>query len=152
MSFQEMWPTADPDAVGGGMNDLVPPADGKHVVTLVEAGAWVAKSGKETVRLRFQTCDAARYEWVVLYGFKSQQQANLTKREIRALGIDVDSLVSLEMVDQALQSVTGKWFEIEVVRDRFENTYILGPVTEAPPVAARAAPAAAPVPDDDIPF
>ncbi len=154
MTFAETWPNADPDATGSG-DDLTPPADGLHEVTLVDGGAWTAKSGVDWCRFVFQLNDGSGYKWTVLHGFKSQAQANFTKREVRALGVDVGSVDSLEAMDSAIKALAGRYFEVRVERDgTFESTYVEGAAGQG--AAAAAVPAAVPAPaagaDKDIPF
>lgn len=165
MSFASTWPQADADAVGNGGDDLTPPPDGTYTVTLVGGGAWVAKSSqKETVRLEFELCDGSGFRWSVLLGFKSQSQANMTKKQLRELGVPVDQLVSFDQFDGCIKQLIGRWFSVTVARDgKFENTYVDGaaqpvdaqqaiaPVATAP-VIPQTAPAAPVAGEDDIPF
>lgn len=166
MTFAATWPHADADAVGGESgDDMTPPADGLHEVTLTGGGAWTSKSEADWVRFEFVTNDELQHKWTVLLGFKSQSQANMTKRKLRELGVPVDDLGSLDEIDAAIKGQIGSYFTVRVERDgKFENTYVEGPaVADGAPVpaaapaaaapAAPAAPAAAAVgADQDIPF
>jgi hypothetical protein len=162
MTFAETWENADPDAVGG--DDLTPPADGLHEATLVGGGAWTSKKGVDWVRFEFVLNDGSEFKWSVLHGFKSQAQAGFTKREVRALGIDVEQLPpDLAALDAAIKEKLGGYYVVRVERDgKFESTYVEDVATAATTPGAPSAPApeAAPAPapagstgtDDDIPF
>jgi hypothetical protein len=149
MSF-DLWHTADPDAQADG-GTLTPPDDGVYEVALVDAAAFTSKNGVALVKTAFKDV-VSEYEWTVLHGFKSQAQANMTKKTCRSLGIDIDNITSQDQLDAAAKELIGRYFAVTVKRDgKFENTYIDGPTSGTPPQAAASAPAAA-TSTDDVPF
>jgi hypothetical protein len=158
--FDNMWANANPDNAGGEGNDLEPPADGMYDVALLDAGAFVSKAGAPFVKMRWQVVSHAQqgYEWTVLLGFKSQTQADVTKRAVRDLGIQVDSLIGLEAVETAIKEKLGGYYTVEVVRKEsngkvFPNTYLQDSRPAQPDIPVPVA-AAAPVPTpvDDVPW
>lgn len=159
--FDTAWKNADPDATGGGGDDLTPPPDGTYDVALIAASAFVARtSGKAMVKLEFKvlSVDEQDYEWTVLLGFKSQSQANMTKRQVRNLGINVDDIGGIDELDGVLRQVVGNYYTVETkTNGEFKNTYVsdAGPITQDIPVDDQPAPeavAAGATSDDDIPF
>lgn len=165
MTFTDTWQNANPDAVGGGDDNLEPPADGQYTATLKDAAAFSSKDGRPFCKLVL--CDEEQdYTWAVLLGFKSEQQANVTKRQIRELGVDVDEIGDLGDLDAAVKQHVGEFFDVGVkTSGKFRNTFINGAATGVPtgrsdvptdtsdfaPPPAQAA-VSAPVGDDDIPF
>lgn len=158
MSFNSTWHTANPDAVGGTDNND-PPDPGIYDVTLIDAGAFTSKKGDDWVKLEWRRLTDG-YDWTVLLGFASEKAANFAKRECRELGVDVDSVASLDELDSALKQQGGHYFEVEVVQNGdFRNTYLRGKsgehVSDIPTSTADFAPAMANGPvsgDADIPF
>lgn len=154
-SFSESWGTADPDAVGGGEDN--PPTDGRHDVALIEAKAFTSKAGKDVVTLKWQTVDKA-HEWTGLHGFKTQGAANFTKKTVRALGVDLDNVTTLDSLDQALTEKVGNYYVVDTKQNGdFHNTYLVEDAQPAAPDLAGLPPAPAPVvagstADDSIPF
>lgn len=149
MTFTDTWTNADPDATGGGD----PPEDGTHDVVLNDAGAFLSKEKQEPwVKLSFRRL-TDDHEWDVIQGFKSQKQANFSKKTCQLIGVDVDAVGDLDELDKALRERCGNYFTVEVkTNGDFVNTYVQegapAPDFVPPPVAA----AAEPVADDDIPF
>lgn len=145
MSF-DLWHTADPDAAGEG-GTLEPPADGVYQVTLVDAGAFTAQSsGKAFVKTELKD-ESTDYSWTVLHGFKSQAQANVTKKTCRTMGVDIDTVASEDALDTAMKALIGQYFTVTVkTNGQYRNTYIDGPAE-----ASGMAPSA-PIATDDVPF
>lgn len=155
MSF-DAWHTADPDAAGNG-DDLNPPDDGTYEVTLIGAAAFTAKSDAAFVKNQYQvlTGPAAGYEWTVLLGFKSQEQANVTKKACRDLGVEIDAITSQEALSEALEALVGQYYTVEVkTNGKFRNTYIQGPLvgSDLPAPPPEPVTAGAPSDDDGVPF
>ena len=146
--FTAIWSGANPDAT----NDSEPPADGMYDVVLADAGAFLSKEKQEPwVKLAFRTV-ADGHEWDVLQGFKSQKQANFTKKTVRDLGVDVDSIAGFEELDGALKEAVGRYFTVEVkTNGEFRNTYLVPDARPDIPVDA-AFNATETKTDDDIPF
>lgn len=159
MSFSSTWPTATADAPAGG--DA--PDPGLYTVAVIDAKAFTSKKGDDwvVVELRAIGGPAADHEWPLLLGFKSQEQANFTKRACRDLGVDVDNIAGLDELDGALkQTAVGRYFNVEVKQNgEFRNTYLQGPAEGVQGDLDDAGPASAPngggeglADDDDIPF
>lgn len=126
MSFEQIWAQADPDAVSQSGDNLEPPEDGVHVVCLVDADAFVSKNDRPFVKLQFQRTDDD-YQWAVLLGFKSQQQANMTKRQVRNLGVDVEQVTDLGELAAAVKAHVGEFYAVTVsTSGQFRNTYVDG--------------------------
>lgn len=129
MSDFESWHTADPDAAGGD-DTLDPPADGTYHVALVEGSAFETKDGQKSfVKTTFKVLagPSADYQWTVLHGFKSQAQANITKKTCRELGVDIDNVTSLQALNDAVVARVGHYFTVTVkTNGQYRNTYIDG--------------------------
>lgn len=160
-TFDMAWANADPDATGGS-DEFDPPADGTYTVALTDAAAIESKKGNAGVILQW-TNPADQHVWKSWHGFKSEAQANMTKRQVRDLGVPVDEVMALEQLDAQLKTKIGGYFTVEVkTNGSFRNTIIDGPATGALPTsdvpvdtsdfAPKPAAAAAALPDDDIPF
>lgn len=158
MSF-DLWHTADPDAESEG-GTLEPPADGIYEVALTAASAFTAKeSGVPFVKTSFKDV-VSEFEWTVLHGFKSQAQANVTKKTCRTLGVDIDNVTSQEQLDQTLGQLVGTYYAVTVkTNGKFRNTYIDGPTAGTVPASSSDFPPQETVPagggatdEDDIPF
>lgn len=155
MSF-DLWHTADPDAEAPAVT-LDPPADGVYEVALTDAAAFNGKDERPWVAMTFKDM-ASEYSWKVLHGFKSQGQANMTKKACRELGVLIDQITSQEQLDEALKSCVGGYYAVTVkTNGNFRNTYVDGPTSSTPPPAgdfpAAPAPAAPEATDDaSIPF
>jgi hypothetical protein len=161
MSFSDTWPNA---TVDDQPDRTQPPEPGTGYTVIVrDAKALTAKnSGEDWVIIELEGIDgaAAQHQWAVLQGFKSAQQAGFTKRVVRDLGVDIDSIsgASIEELDQALKPVIGQYFSVDVVQNGdYRNTYFRGPATvrqdELPAAAVSGGPGSA-VDDDGttIPF
>lgn len=153
--FDNTWKNADPDAAGG--NDLEPPEDGAYDVALTEATAFESKEGKPFVKLVLRVVSLASrdYEWTVLLGFKSQSQANMTKRIVRDVGVDVDEVAGFEELGDALNTKIGQYYTVKVVTNgEFRNTYIEGPANPQTDIPIPEMPVTVPetTDDGDIPF
>lgn len=128
--FADTWGSANPDAAG---NDNEAPL-GDHTVALTAARAYMSKKKNEPwVSLTLKVVVPrngieAGYEWDELFGFRSQKQANVTKKTVRDLGVDVDNVGgSITDLHDALQVQLGKYYEVEVVQSGdWRNTYIKG--------------------------
>lgn len=159
MSF-DAFMSADADAAGKQTDDLDPPADGTYEAALIDGEFFTAKSGKTFVKLHWRVASAQQtgYEWKVLLGFKSQEQANMTKAQVRELGIEVDALGSADELNDALKAKVGGYFAIEVsTNGTFRNSYVRGPVngSDVPidPEAFEPEPAGAQATaDEEVPF
>ena len=160
MTFADTWQSADPDAVGGQPDK--PPAPGEYLVTLIDGKAGTSKKGNAYTVLTFRD-ERSQHEWPVLFGFKSQAQANFAKNQIRELGVDVDAVADLDELDQALKAVVGSYYDVEVEAasdpQYDDSTYIRGRAGSAPPSDVEQTaeipgtePAAAGVDTDDVPF
>lgn len=161
--FDQTWKDADPDAAGGG-DDLTPPPDGTYDVALTGASAFIARTtGNAMVKMEWRVIgsDHQDYEWTVLLGFKSQKQANMTKREARNLGVDVDNVDGIDALDDALRGCVGRYYTVETkTNGDFKNTYIsdLGPISSDIPITDMPQPETVPAgggddsDDDGVPF
>lgn len=154
MSFEETWPKATVD--GSNSN---PPQEGEYELLLKGASAFNSKAGKDIVTLDLEVVSAIEtgYEWTELRSFASQGAANAAKATCHRLGVDVESVSSLEELDSALKAVVGGYFSATVKRNgEYLNTYI-NEATQAAQVPVPVDPE--PVPSgvasadgDDIPF
>lgn len=158
MSFSDTWANA---TVEDQPDRTQPPEPGLYTAVIRDAKAITAKnSGKDFVILEFEGIDgaAAQHQWSVLQGFSSEQQASITKRVVRDVGVDIDNVTSLDDLDQALKAAIGQYFTVRVKQNgEYRNTYIDGPATpieqQQLPAAAATAPAGnGTADDDDIPF
>lgn len=162
MTFTDTWTNADPDAIGGQPDK--PPAPGPYLVTLIDGKAGTSKKGNAYAVLTLRD-ERSQHEWPVLFGFKSQAQANFAKNQIRELGIDVDAVADLDELDQAIKACVGSYYDVEVEAasdpQYDDSTYIRGKAGSAPPSdvpadaaipGAETATAAAGVDTDDVPF
>lgn len=149
----------DPSMAQDNGNDLEPPADGTYKgTTLIDAGAFTAKSGKDFVKFEWQTTDGAR--WTVLQGFKSEAQAAVTWSEVGKLGINATEIHDLDQLDAALKQHIGGYFDVAVkTNGQFRNTYLNGPsvgdnpvVQEQVAAGATSATGDTPKNDDDLPW
>jgi hypothetical protein len=152
MGFDDTWADANPD----GNEDNAPP-DGLVDAALVDAGAFTSKAGDDFVRFEWQSVDK-EYQWTQLNGFKSLKAAGFTKGQCMKLGVDVESVLSLEEIDTAVKEHISQFYEVEIERNTgndgkvYVNTYIRdGQATPDVPADTRFTPAAAGG-DDDIPF
>lgn len=148
MGFADTWSDADPD----GNNDSAnPPREGLFDVALVGARAFESKKGEDTVVLEFQTVDK-QHQWSSLHGFKTPQAAGFTKGACQKIGVDVESVSSLEELDAALKAFVGGFYEVEVKKNgEFWNTYVndgVGPPKADVPADTEGL---QPVPDDGEP-
>jgi hypothetical protein len=148
MSFSDTWPNA---TVDDQPDRTQPPEPGTGYTVIVrDAKALTAKnSGEDWVIIELEGIDGA-----------AAQQAGFTKRVVRDLGVDIDSIsgASIEELDQALKPVIGQYFSVDVVQNGdYRNTYFRGPATvrqdELPAAAVSGGPGSA-VDDDGttIPF
>ena len=156
--FTDTWQSADPDAVGGQPDK--PPAPGEYLGTLIDAKAGTSKKGNAYA---VRTLRDER-EWPVLFGFKSQAQANFAKNQIRELGVDVDAVADLDELDQALKAVVGSYYDVEVEAasdpQYDDSTYIRGKAGSAPPsdvpsdasIPGTEPPAAGDLDTEEVPF
>jgi hypothetical protein len=158
MTFTDVWTNADPDAQQGDKPE--PPIEGMYECALVDADAFTAKtSGQATVKMTWRVVSAQQrdHEWTEILQFhKSQGQANFSKGQIKALGIDVDAITALEQLADALHSKAGGYFTLETKQNgNYRNTYIQGPsggVQSDIPVDVPDVPAETTGDDEDIPF
>lgn len=140
--FQPYDPNNQPSSSNG--NDLDPPPDGTHNgCVLRDAGAFTAKSGKDFVKLEWQTTDG--HTWTVLQGFKSEAQTAVTWSEVGKLGINPVETTSLEELDEKLKQQIGSYYDLAVkTNGQFRNTYINGPTVGNNPVVQQQTAIAAP--------
>jgi hypothetical protein len=155
VSFSETWPKATAD--GSENND--PPPEGSYEVALVDTSAFVSKKGAEIVKLELRVVSAHEngHEWTELRSFASQGAANAAKAACSRLGVDVESVSSLEELDAELKQLVGRYYEVSVVRNgEYLNTYVEHETTAqhaAPAAAAEAAaPAAGAADSDPVPW
>lgn len=163
MTFTDFF-NADPDAQQS--DDFDPPPDGTYTVALVDTFAGTSKAGNHGVMLTWKVVDVAHndHQWKVWLGTKSPDQASITKRSVRDLGVDVDQIDPADGwdgVDLRLVEVRGRYFQVTVkTNGKFRNTYVDGPAegvqTDLPAATSAesgyAPAAAAPTDDTDIPF
>lgn len=157
----DAWNNANPDEAGGDEITLVPPADGQYSAMLVDTYAGIGKtSGNAFVSLTWEAPDG--YRWKVLGTFKTRGAANMTKKMVRDLGVNVDHL-QFDEVGPAIKELEGAFYNLTVKRTprddggQWENTYIDGPAQGGQTIAPGSEPpAAAPAPvaagDESIPF
>jgi hypothetical protein len=152
VSFQQHWPNATAD--GTNSNNLQPPDEGLFDVALIDAGAFTSKRGADIAKVEFRVVSQAYNgaEWAVLLGFDTQTKANIAKATCAQIGVDVETVESLDELDTALKEKVGGYYTVEVKRNgEYLNTYIQGEADVAPPEPAAVA-AGQPITDDDIPF
>lgn len=158
MSFEDFR-----NANADGDNDLDPPADGVYDCAVTVAEFFESKAGKPFVKIGLKVARGAKNgeEWTLLLGFKSQGQANMTKKTVRGLGVDVDAVSSWDELNQKMDHVVGQYFTVEVkTNGEFRNTYIMeGPIqlggSDIPPpdmASVMANVGAGATDDSDVPF
>lgn len=141
MTFDEYWANANPDAESGSTDTLDPPADGVYEVAMTSAAAFTSKDDVPWVKTSFKDV-VSGYEWTVLHGFKSQAQANVTKKTCRTLGVLIDQVTSQDGLDEALKSCVGTFYAVTVkTNGQYRNTYVDGVAGSAPAGDFPAAPA-----------
>lgn len=154
MSFTENWSKATID----GTENTSPPPEGKYEVALTDASAFVSKKGSEIVKLelRVVSVNEQGHEWVEIRSFATQGAANAAKATCHRLGIDVESVSSLDELDTELKTCVGRYYAVNVVRNgEYVNTYvedIVTPQAAAEPEFKPAGFKPATVDDDDAPF
>lgn len=154
MSFTDNFNNADPDAAS---TDGEPPADGTYDVTLIDARAFTSKNGHDVLTLKIRD-NTGGHEWTVLQGFKSQAQANVTKKVVRALGASIDAVSSIDELDGRVKEKVGNYYTVEVKRSgQWTNTYFQENAAPVQPDIGGFEPAPAPATiatggDDDVPF
>lgn len=152
MTFSDTWQDANPD---GGDNE--PPEPGVYDVALIDADAFTSKAGDDWAKLELQDV-ATKYEWTLLLGFKNPKQAGFSKGVCQTVGVDVDSVSSLEELGSALKTHVGSYYSVKVEQNGdYRNTYINGPADEGPKAEVPAdteglEPAAAASGDESVPF
>ncbi len=152
----QAWNQTDPDS---GFENNDPPTPGTYTVMLNDGRAFTSKKGDDFVSLNWKIVagDQADYTWDALYNFKNEGAFKATKAVCQRIGIDVDSIASLEDLSQKIVEKTGKWFEVEVKQNgEWRNTYVNGAAqqtarTDAPAETSEFAHTSVGA-DDDIPF
>lgn len=149
MNFGEAWMNANPDDIGGNQ----PPEPGLHDAALVDTVAAMSKRGSLYMRLTWQRVED-RHQWDAMFGLGTPTGIALAKREARELGIDIDTVSTIEQLDAALATKRGGYYRVSVEQNGdYTNTYVRGVLTPEVPVEAPApsspTPAAA---NDDVPF
>lgn len=155
MTFQDTWDKASKEGIN---EDNEAPPDGAYEVALTGAAAFTSKKGEQVVKLELQVVSAmdTGHEWTVIQGFKNQKQASVTKATCYKLGVDVDTVASLEELDSELAQLIGNYYSVDVARKGdFANTYFnqktaTAEESEAKPEPAPVATGGAD--DDDVPF
>jgi hypothetical protein len=155
MSFSDTWAAAPVD----DQQDTSQPPIGLFTVEITNAKAITSKAGDDWVIIEVRGIDGAAQDidWSVLQGFKSPQQAGFTKRVVRDLGVDIDTISGsdIDELDQALKPIVGTYHTVEVKQNGdYRNTYFRGPVKQEtlPAEQTAAAGAATNGNDEDIPF
>lgn len=151
MSFTETWPKASAE---GTNDDSAPPPEGTYEVALVDASAFTSKKGAEIVKLELRVVSAQEngHEWTEIRSFASQGAANAAKATCHRLGANVEEVTSLDELDTQLKALTGRYYEVNVVRNgEYLNTYVEHESTadHATPVEE---PAAGAKDTDKVPF
>ena len=152
----DMWTNADPDAKGPIEEiTLEPPADGKVTAALMDVYAGEGKNGP-FISVTWQSLET-QYKWKVLGGFKSQGAANMAKKMIRDLGVDVDN-IAFDQINDAARPRLGEYYNLTIKRSgKFANTYVDGPASggikesdiASPPIGE---PVTVPTDDSHVPF
>jgi hypothetical protein len=153
----DMWNNADPDAKGPIEEvTLEPPADGKVSAALMDVYAGESAKGP-FISVTWKSLEDG-YKWKVLGGFKSQGAANMAKKMIRDLGVDVDS-IAFDQINEASKPRLGEYFNLTVkTNGSFRNTYIDGPASgginesDLGSPAVPGEPVPVPAANDDVPF
>ena len=153
MSFSENWSKATVD----GSENTSPPPEGTYEVALVQASAFTSKKGAEIVKLEFRVVSVKEqgHEWTEIRSFASQGAANAAKATCFRLGVDVETVATLEELDSELKACAGRYYEVTVKRNgEYLNTYVEDVVTPSggTPPAGDFQPAPVPLLDDDVPF
>lgn len=141
------------------------PDPGVYDVLLSNGRAFTSKAGKDVLILTWRVAagDQSGYQWDEVYGFGSEGAVKAVKATLTRVGVDVDSLVSLEAMDEAVKAACGEWFQVEVRQNGdFRNTYVNHRVTApaTPPSDINSDPAGFAVPagvtgttpTNDVPF
>jgi hypothetical protein len=154
MSFSDTWADA---TVEDQPDRTQAPDPGLYTVTVTDAKAITSKAGDDWVIIELEGIDgaAAEHQWSVLQGFKSPQQAGFTKRVVRDLGVDIDTIdgTSISDLDQALKPVVGTYHTVEVKQNgEYRNTYFRGAVSTEETLPQEQRAAATNGNEDDIPF
>lgn len=151
------WQQADPDS----FDTSEPPAPGTYEAEFVNGRAFHSKGGNDIVVVTFRVLSGPRagHAWDVLHGFKNDGQTKATKGTCSRLGVNVETVASLEDLDAALKAKAGEYFTVDVVRNGdYVNTYVKDRVradtirSDIPDDGSFAAPAAGSIPTSDIPF
>lgn len=133
MSFTDTWTQADPDATQTDRPE--PPKEGMYECAFVDGDAFESKAGDATVKMVWRVVSAQQrdHEWTEILQFhKSQGQANFTKGQCKALGIDVDAISALAALAEAIKSKIGAYYTIETKQNgSYRNTYIQGTTTQS---------------------
>lgn len=148
MTFSETWAKATAD----GSENTSPPPEGKYEIALTGTSAFTSKKGAEIVKLELRVVSAQEngHEWTEIRSFATQGAANAAKATCFRLGVDVETVASLEELDSELKALAGRYYEVNVVRNgEYVNTYI---ESEATPDQIAAQPQAVDVDTDDVPF
>lgn len=150
----DAWSSADPNAP---MDSNDPPAPGEYDVVINDARAFQSKAGNDVAIVEWQITGGSQtgYSWPDLYGFKNDGQIKAAKAMCDRIGVDVDTVSSLEDLDARLKERIGEYFRIEVVQNgQWLNTYVRGTATQQPLSDVPDDGAFQPVPadDTDIPF
>jgi hypothetical protein len=155
MSFNDTWADA---TVEDQPDRTQPPEPGLYTVAIQDAKAITSEAGEDWVIIELEGIDgaAAEHQWSVVQGFRTPQATGFTKRVCRDLGVDIDTVSSLDQLDTALkETAVGNYFTVQVKqKGEYRNTYFQGQVstTETLPTEQRAAANATNGNDDDIPF
>lgn len=151
--FDDTWAEASAD---GNNQDDAPP-DGTYDAALIDAGAFTSKQDNDVAKLEFQTVDK-QYTWTMIMGFASTKAASFSKGTCATVGVDVDSVNSMEELDTALKAVVGGFFEVKVERNGdWTNTYVQDGIPAQQPDVPADTSDLQPTPsgasdDDDLPF
>jgi hypothetical protein len=165
MSF-DAWKNADPDTKPGDGLEFDPPkAEGQYTVTLTDAHAGISpKNDGVFVVLTFETHEREPFAWKDWYGFvkndgtPNKGAANAAKRQARALGVDIDSISSVDELADKLKARVGGYYEGVVKwNGKFGNFFVDGPASSQPPASDLGSPtigepATVPTDDSHVPF
>ena len=154
--FTQVWGNANPDAVGNDNEPPDPALGPLFDVTLADTKADISKAGDPYFVLDWKIVAGPLldYQWDHYNGFKSQAQANISKKVARDLGVDVDALApSIEALHAALGEKRGQYYVVEVKQNgEYRNVYVQEGSARESDIPMDLPPVPVPPESDSVPF
>jgi len=119
-----------------------PPPPGSYTAELTNSGAFTSKAGEDWCKFTFRIADGnqAGHEWDLIQTLEDKPALSITYRQLKAIGVDLDGVASLDELEGAISAYEGRRYLVEVSRNgQYTNTNIKGEDTQtALPIAAGA--------------